>query len=322
MDKIPVIAVLGPTASGKTELAAELAKQYDSEVISCDSMQIYKGMDIATAKPTPDEMRGIKHHLISVIHRGKTFSVAQYTKLAKEAIDEIRAKDKTVILAGGTGLYAHALLDNLEFIDNSYSETIRKDLEQRAAKQGMEPLIEELSRIDKRAALKLHPNNKVRIIRALEFYYSTGMTISQQAEMSKKNPTPYNPCMIGLDFRDRQKLYDRINQRVDLMISNGLADEVKEFAGEQALTSGQAIGYKELLPYLNGEITMDQAADKIKMETRRYAKRQLTWFRKDKRIKFIYIDEHEDFNSVLRAACKIIDESKILGLGVSGVDAE
>ncbi|NBK98148.1 MAG: tRNA (adenosine(37)-N6)-dimethylallyltransferase MiaA [Clostridia bacterium] len=313
MNKIPVIAVVGPTASGKTALAVELAKIYDAEVVSCDSMQVYEGMDIATAKPSADEIQGVPHHLISAISRDCNFSVAMYKELASKIISDINQRGKRVILVGGTGLYAQALLDNLEFFDVPKNDDIRQNLLKRAEQQGTQSMLDELEKIDPETAKNTHPNNQKRIIRALEVYYTSGQTMSQQVENSRLNPSPYDACMIGLDFKDRQNLYDKINKRVDIMLENGLLDETKQYMKEEhSSTANQAIGCKECVQYLKGNVTLEQATEKLKMETRRYAKRQLTWFRKDKRVNWLFIDEL-DFSHILNQACKVIDESKIFG---------
>ena len=313
MNTIPIIAVVGPTASGKTALAIELAKRYNAEIVSCDSMQVYVGMDIATAKPTVEEMQGVTHHLISAIDRDSDFSVAMYKELAKQAIDDIVSRQKRVILVGGTGLYAQALLDNIEFLEVPKNEELRKKLEQRAEQEGIEVLLEELRKVDQQTAEKLHKNNRIRIIRALELYYTSGKTMTEQVEKSKANPSPYNVCMIGLDFKSRQKLYDKINQRVDIMLENGLLEETQQYLNEEhKTTANKAIGCKEMAECLKGNVTLQEATEKLKMETRRYAKRQLTWFRRDKRINWIFVDEDESFLDIFANACNIIDSSKIL----------
>lgn len=314
MDKTPVIAIVGPTASGKSALAIEIAKIYDAEIVSCDSMQVYKGMDIATAKPSVEEMREFPHHLISTVDRDCNFSVAMYKELANKAIKDITSRGKRVVLVGGTGLYLQALIDNIEFLQAPKNEETREKLLKRAEEQGIESLLLELEKIDKETAKNLHPNNKKRIIRALEIYYTTGQTMSQQMAKSRENPSPYNACIIGLDFTDRQKLYDRINNRVDEMLANGLLDETKEYLNQSnKTTANQAIGCKEMSKYLSGQATLEQATEKLKMETRRYAKRQLTWFRRDERVNWIFADEYESFQQVIKKACNIIDGSQVFG---------
>lgn len=289
-----VVVVVGPTASGKTNLAVEFAKALDGEVVSADSMQIYKGMDIATAKPTKEEMCAIPHHLIDFADICETFSVAKYKELACKALDDIILRNKLPIIAGGTGLYVDAVINNTVFLDYEKSE-IRTKLEEECEKNGIESLIEKLKEIDGKTAERLHINDKKRIIRALEVYYSTGKTISQQNEESHKKSAKYNFCIIGLNAHDRKFLYDRINKRVDVMLNQGLIEEAKQFfAVNVSNTAKQAIGYKELKPYFDGEMTLDEAVSNLKMETRRYAKRQLTWFRRNKDINWLYIDEGKD----------------------------
>ncbi len=307
--KIPVIAVVGPTASGKSRLAVEIAIRKNGEVISADSMQIYKGMCIGTAKPTSEEMCGVAHHLIDFADISQPFSVANYVALASTYITELNARGKLPIIAGGTGLYVRSLLNNIQFTDNDKDESLRKALAQKAAREGAEPLLAELKSFDPLSAERIHPNNIGRVIRAIEIYRTTGVTMTEQIERSKQKPTPYNACVIGLDFKDRQKLYDRINQRVDLMMSNGLLQEAKEVLSQPgSQTALQAIGYKELLPYFNAECTLDEAVEKIKQESRRYAKRQLTWFRRDENINWIMVDDSADFDEVTEKAMSIINQ--------------
>lgn len=290
MNKPLVVVVVGPTASGKTSLAIELAKLYDGEIVSADSMQIYKEMDIATAKPTEEEKEGIPHHLISIIGADEDFSVNQFRIEATKAIDGIIAKGKLPIVAGGTGFYVDTLVNNTEFLDYEKSD-IREKLEERCEREGISSLFTELKNIDPETAERLHENDTKRIIRALEVYYSTGKTISEQCRLSHLNESPYRFCLIGINAEDRQVLYDRINLRVDLMLQAGLLKEAEEFfSSDASKTAKQAIGYKELKPYFDGVCTLDEAIEKLKMETRRYAKRQLTWFRKRESINWIYID--------------------------------
>ena len=290
MNKPLVAVVVGPTASGKTSLAIELAKLFDGEIVSADSMQIYKGMDIATAKPTEEEKEGIPHHLISIIGADEDFSVNQFKLKATEAIESIVARGKLPIVAGGTGFYVDTLVNNTEFLDYEKND-IRAKLEERKETEGIASLLKELEGIDPEAAVKLHGNDVKRIIRALEVYYSTGQTISEQCRLSHLNESPYRFCIIGINAKDRQLLYDRINQRVDLMLEAGLIGEAERFfSSEISKTAKQAIGYKELKPYLDSLCTLEEATEKLKKETRRYAKRQLTWFRKRDGINWIYID--------------------------------
>lgn len=310
-DKIPVTAIVGPTASGKTGLAVEVAKRIDGEVISADSMQIYKGCDIATAKPTAEEMQGIKHHLIDFLDISEPFSVSDYVKLAREKIDDIHSRGKSVIIAGGTGLYVDSLLNNVEFSKTDTDFELREALIKRYEKEGIEPLLGELKKVDPETAGRLHQNDVKRIIRALELYISSGVTVSEQNRASMLCQTPYDTCYIGLNAENRDYLYNRINKRVDIMLKNGLEQEARAFfAGTGAKTAKQAIGYKELLPYIQGKATLDECVEKLKQETRRYAKRQLTWFRKNKEMNWLYIDKYDSVDALADAATAIIDRRK------------
>lgn len=301
--KIPLLAVVGPTASGKTSLGVNICKAIDGEVVSCDSMQIYKGMSIATAKPTAEEMQGIPHHLIDFAEPTEIFSVAKYCELAKKAIEDIHSRGKTPVLVGGTGLYYSSLVDNLTFLEEETDFAYREMLKARAEKEGAEVLLEELRAIDPESAQKLHPNNLGRVIRALEIYHTTGKTITEQNALSKAEPSPFDVKTICLDAKERQFIYDRINLRVDLMLEAGLLKEAETFfRSEAGRTAVQAIGYKELKPYFDGESTLEDCIDNLKMQTRRYAKRQLTWFRRDSRIKFFNIDEFASSEKLTEAA--------------------
>ena len=306
--KIPLIAIVGPTASGKTSLAVEICKRYNAEAISCDSMQIYKGMDIATAKPTEDEMQGIPHHLIGFADPDDTFSVAKYCELAKEVVSDISGRGKLAVLVGGTGLYYSSLTDNVEFLPDETDFEYREFLKKRAETEGAQVLLDELAVADPEAAKTLHVNNVGRIIRALEIYHTTGKTKTMQNEQSRQNPSQYDTIAICLDARDRQVLYDRINLRVDMMLEAGLLEETKNFFDSPlGRTARQAIGYKELYPYFRGEKSLDECIDNLKMQTRRYAKRQLTWFRRDEKIKFFYIDDYSDSTELLNAVADYIE---------------
>nr|WP_319488217.1 tRNA (adenosine(37)-N6)-dimethylallyltransferase MiaA [uncultured Caproiciproducens sp.] len=307
-DKIPVVAVVGPTASGKSRLAVEIALCKHGEIISADSMQIYKGMSIGTAKPTKEEMRGVPHHLMDFADLSHPFSVADYVSLASNCILELNGRGKLPVLAGGTGLYIRSLLNNIQFTENNKNEALRKELAQKAENQGVQALVEELKSFDPESAERIHPNNIGRVIRAIEIYRTTGLTMTEQMKLSREKPSPYDACVIGLDFKDRQKLYDRINLRVDLMMSEGLLTEAKEvLARPGSQTALQAIGYKELLPYFNSECTLDEAVESIKRESRRYAKRQLTWFRRDENISWIMVDENKDFDEVTKQSLRIVN---------------
>lgn len=286
-----VVIVAGPTASGKSALAVEIAKKLDGEVVSADSMQIYKGMDIATAKPTADEMQNIPHHLISIVNQNDIYSVNEFKRDACKAINDILSRGKLPVVAGGTGLYIDTLVNNTVFLDYEKSD-IRTELEKRAEGEGISVLYSELEAIDSQAAARLHENDCKRIIRALEVYYSTGKTITEQEQLSHLEESPYRFCIIGINANNRQLLYDRINSRVDAMLEAGLEKEAEEFFAQQvSATAKQAIGYKELKPYFDKVCTLEEATERLKTETRRYAKRQLTWFRKRENINWIFIDD-------------------------------
>lgn len=310
MKKQPILVIVGPTASGKTSLAIELAKIYNGEVISADSMQIYRGMDIATAKPTTHEMQGIPHHLISILDSEKSFSVADYVNLAKVKIDEVACRGKLPIIAGGTGLYISSLIDNIMFDDTSSNSAIRERLFNEAKAFGNKFLLDKLILVDPETASTLHENNLNRIVRALEMYEETGIRLSEHKVNSRLEESPYNSCVIGINYEDREKLYDRINRRVDIMVENGLVEEAREiFENFRLKTAHQAIGYKELIPYFEGNATFENCIETIKQQTRRYAKRQLTWFRRDSRINWIIINNFTNNNleKIINSAKKIIE---------------
>lgn len=310
MEKQPLLVICGPTASGKTALSIQLAKIYNGEIISADSMQIYKGMDIATAKPTIDEMEGIPHHLIGFIDCKTPFSVADYVNIARKKITEVAKRGKLPIVVGGTGLYINSLVDNIKFDNISSDENIRRELFELAFQKGNLYLLNMLKEIDPETAKELHENNLNRIVRAIEVYKVTGKTISQHKIESRKEKSPYNPCIIGLTFKDRDKLYERINLRVDKMLKDGLVQEARDIYQKGNLaTANQAIGYKELIPYFKGEDELNSCIENLKKKTRRYAKRQLTWFRRDKRIYWIYLDEIVNEDDLINSAKKIIANS-------------
>lgn len=306
--KSKILAVVGPTASGKTGLAIELAKAYNGEVVSADSMQIYKGMTIATAKPSEQEMQGIPHHLIDFLDADKTYSVGQYVIDAEKAVSDIISRDKLPILCGGTGLYVDSFLNGIDFIDNSSNDVIRKDLELMAEEKGIDFMLEKLASFDPTSAEKLEEQkNLKRIIRAIEFYMVTGITISEQNEKSRLINSKYEHIIIGLTASDRQYLYDRINKRVDRMIEQGLVEEAREvLSSSLSDTSSKAIGYKQLIPYFNGTEELEACVERIKMETRRYAKRQLTWFKRNENIIWINIDECNTDADIAQYAKKLI----------------
>ena len=295
MKKIPVIAVVGPTSSGKTSLSIEIAKRFGGQVVSADSMQIYEKMNIATAKPTEDEMQGVPHHLIGFQPIDKKFSVAEYVQLANECIHKIHNAGDLPVIAGGTGLYIDLLLQNIQFSKEESNEELRQELTALFDEKGAEYMLEWLREIDPETANRLHLNDKSRIVRALEIYKLTGKTLTEQKVISRLEETPYDVLYIGINYRDRNVLYDRINLRVDLMIENGLLEEAEEFYNiPQDKTACQAIGYKELAPYFRGDLALEDCVEKLKLETRHYAKRQLTWFRKNENVNWVYPDDYEN----------------------------
>ena len=283
MDKEKVIVICGPTASGKTSLSIELAKKINGEIISCDSMQIYKDMDIGTAKPTEEEMSGIKHHLIGFVSPEERYSVADFKNDAKNKIKEILNNGKFPIIVGGTGLYIDSLIYEIEYPNIEFDEQYRKKLEKEAEEKGLEYLYQEAKKIDPVAVEKISKNDKKRIIRILEIYNATGKNKTWQELESRKKEVEYDYRIYALNW-ERSILNERINQRVDLMINSGLIEEVKELIKKYKKfpTAMQGLGYKEVVEYLKGVYTKEEMIEKIKMETRRYAKRQLTWFRKNK----------------------------------------
>lgn len=278
-----VIVICGPTASGKTGLSIELAKRINGEIVSADSMQIYQEMDIGTAKPTREEQQGIKHYLMDFVSPKERYSVADYKKDAKQAIKEILGKGKTPIIVGGTGLYVDSLIYEIEYPNIEFDENYRKELEKRVETEGLEKLYEEAKQIDSEAIQKISQNDEKRILRILEIYHATGKTKTEQEIESRKNPVEYDYQVYALKW-DREKLYERINKRVDLMLEQGLVEEVKGILKryQKFPTAMQGLGYKEVVEFLEGNITEEEMIEKIKMETRRYAKRQMTWFRKNK----------------------------------------
>lgn len=291
MDKIKIIVVVGPTASGKTSLAVNLAKRLGGEVVSADSMQVYKGMDIATAKPSEKEMSGVPHHLVSVVSPDEEFSVTRFCSLAEEAVKDIVSRGNVPIIAGGTGLYVDSFIGNTTFLENTKNDEVRKKLAIRSEQEGVESLYKELSEKDPEAAEKIHPNNALKIIRALEILYSSGKTLTCQNELSHIVESPYECLIFGLTAENRDFLYERINRRVDIMLEMGLEDEARSFfESKTASTACQAIGYKELKPYFDGDLTLEEAIENLKRATRRYAKRQLTWFRRNEEIHWLNID--------------------------------
>lgn len=292
--KEKIIILIGPTAVGKTKTSIELAKKYNGEIISGDSMQIYKGMDIGTAKITKEETEGISHHLIDIKEPDESFSTAEFQTIVREKITEISSKGKLPIIVGGTGLYIQSVLFDYQFSNAPSDDDFRYRLEERAKVEGNVCIHKELQVVDPVSAGKIHPNNIRRVIRALEVYHCTGKTMTEW-QSKQEIESVYNAAVIGLTM-DRDLLYKRINQRIDMMMDNGLLEEVKGFSdkGLQNCQSMQAIGYKEFYPYFDGLITLDEAVDQLKQNSRRYAKRQLTWFRNKLDVSWIDMSEALD----------------------------
>jgi len=310
MKRIPVAAVVGPTASGKTALAVELALRLNGEVISADSMQIYRQMDIATAKPDADEMRGVRHHLIDCLDPGEVFSVARFVASARPLIEDITARGKLPIVAGGTGLYIDALFGNMQFEDEETDPALREELKGFYETEGFDRLLNRLRALDPEAAERLSPGrNPRRVIRALEICLSSGMTQTQLNQSRLAQPSPYHTVKLGLRCSDRAYLYERIDRRVDQMLARGLEEEARRFYQQNAgATAAAAIGYKELYPYLCGESDLDTCVENLKRATRRYAKRQLTWFGRDPGIRWFEIDT-TPFNVIADEGERIIKDS-------------
>lgn len=313
MDKIGTVVVCGATASGKTRLAIDLAKRFNGEIVSADSMQIYKGMDIASAKPSKEEQSGIPHYMMDFLEPTEAFSVADYVEMARSIIADIYSRGKLPIICGGTGLYINSLVDNIEFDDTGCDYGFRKEMRKIAEEKGNSVLLEKLREVDPKSAERLHENNLSRIIRALEVYKISGKTMTQLQEESRRNPSPYNPFMVMLDYEQREDLYERINTRVDLMLKAGLLEEARDFfTHNDYITAAQAIGYKELKPYLDGVEPLDECVERLKRETRKYAKRQLTWFRKDVRIQRISVTKNVNYEKILKNAENLLKKSSIL----------
>ena len=279
----PIITIAGPTASGKTALSIQLAKEIDGEIVSCDSMQVYKDMDIGTAKPTLEEEAGSPHHMLSVAEPWEDFSVSRYCAMADPIVEDILRRGKSPIIVGGTGLYMDALIRGNAFAPCP-STGRREELEALAASQGIEAVIEKLREVDPESAARLHPSDQKRIIRAMEVYLETGMTITEHNRKTQEIPPKYQPIRFALTDRQRQTLYDRIDRRVDAMVEAGLMGEIQGLLARgipEKCTAMQAIGYKEFVAALHGESTLEEAAQQVKQSSRRYAKRQLTWFRRN-----------------------------------------
>ena len=306
-----IICIAGPTASGKTALAVELARELNGEVVSCDSMQIYRRMDIGTAKPTVEEMQGIPHHMIDVAEPDEDFSVSRYCAMAAPIVEDIVSRGKTAIIAGGTGLYMDSLIQGNDFAPFP-STGVREQLEQEAEREGIQLLYDRLSRIDPEAAARLHLSDKKRIIRALEVYLETGETITEHNRKTQLLPPRFRPLWLGLDFENRADLYTRIDRRVGLMLEMGLMEEIQALLASgipEKCTALQAIGYKEFIAALHGQCSIQEAADQVRQSSRRYAKRQLTWFRRNGRIHWLTRNPGQGEAEILGQARRIFQEN-------------
>ena len=310
-----ILVIVGPTASGKTRLAVELAQAHNGEVVSADSMQIYRGMDIGTAKPTREEMGGIPHHMIDVADPGEDFSVARYVEMAAACVDDILSRGKLPIVAGGTGLYVDSLLSGRTFAAFSPESPLRKELEGELAEKGGAAMLEQLAQVDPEAAARLHPNDHKRIVRALEVYRSTGKTISQHNKETRTIPPRYEALTIGLSYQDRSDLWARIDARVDQMAAAGLEREVRGLLSSglsPACTAMQAIGYKEFTAAVEGTMAWREAEELVKLRSRQYAKRQLTWFRRNPDTHWLLWNKNPDFGIARQRSTELLRE---FGLG-------
>ena len=303
-----IVCIVGPTATGKTALSVRLAQKYNAEIVSCDSMQLYRGMDIGTAKPTVEEMGGVPHHMLDCLDPREPYSVSRYVEDADACVQDILRRGRRVIIVGGTGLYVDSLIAGRQFAP--FPETGRREeLTRIAETQGIEVLMEQLRQVDPEAAARIHPSNRKRVIRALEIYLETGKTMTEHDLETKQQPPKYAPCWIGLDYVNRETLYRRIDLRVEKMLENGLVDEVRRLldSGVPAnATAMQAIGYKELTAYLRGEGTLPDAVAAIQQASRRYAKRQRTWFRRNESIH--WLDLPDTPFDAFPAACGIVED--------------
>lgn len=305
-----IICIAGPTASGKTALAVELAKELNGEVVSCDSMQVYRRMDIGTAKPTLEEMQGIPHHMIDVAEPWEDFSVSRYCEMAAPIVDDILSRGKTAVIAGGTGLYMDCLIRGNTFAPFP-ATGVRERLEAQADADGMEAMLSHLRAVDPDAAQRLHLSDRKRILRALEVYLETGETITEHNRKTQAVPPRYSPLWLGLDFTEREELYRRIDLRVGLMLQQGLVEEIRGLLAEgipEKATAMQAIGYKEFVDALDGRCTIEEAADQVRQSSRRYAKRQLTWFRRNKAIHWLIRDTGDTGREILENARRIVSD--------------
>ena len=306
-----ILVITGPTASGKTWLAVELAKRYSGEVVSADSMQIYRRMDIGTAKPTPEEMQNIPHHMINVADPGEDFSVARYVDMAAACVDGVLSRGRLPILAGGTGLYIDSLLSGRTFAAFDEASPLRAGLEERYARKGGQALLAELAQVDPDSAARLHPNDAKRIIRALEVWQTTGTTITQHNKETKALPPRYDALTLTLDFVRREDLWDCVDRRVDKMMEAGLEGEVRALLDSgvpERCTAMQAIGYKEMVPVVSGDMAAEDAAAQIKLRSRQYAKRQRTWFRRNQGAKWLLWGPVPNFADALQRSTDYMEE--------------
>ena len=309
-----LICVAGPTACGKTKLGILLAQKYNGEVVSVDSMQIYRGMTIGTAAPTAEEMEGVPHHMIAVADPGEQWSAARYAQAAIPVVDDILSRGKLPILVGGTGLWMDALIQGRTFAGGCAGGKVRAELQARLAAEGIEPLLAELRQVDPEAAERLHPADEKRILRALEVWLETGKTITAHNEETKKLPPRYDAVWIGLQFADRADMKALIDKRVDLMVEQGLLEEVRgllESGLDRSATALQAIGYKEFLGVLEGTATVEQALEEVKLRSRQYAKRQLTWLRKNPNIHWILWEKQRDFAKAMQISTEILSAAGV-----------
>ncbi len=313
--KIPVIAVQGPTASGKSATALAICEKYGGEIISCDSMQIYRKMDIGTAKPTKEEMARVPHHLIDICEPDEDFSAAVFAEKAQSAIRDVFLRGKVPVLCGGTGLYLDSVLRGVDFGELEPDPAYRAELAKFAEENGNEALHAKLMAIDPEAAGAIHFNNVKRVIRALEICKTSGMTKTEWDKKAIAHESPYESIILALDYRDREMLYSRIDKRVDIMMKEGLLDEVKALLDSGYLTpestAGGAIGYKELIGYFKGDLPLEDAVAAIKTATRHYAKRQLTWLRRNQSIHWLYPDDYENKEMLSEAAFEVIQNANI-----------
>ena len=305
MQQPTILCVVGPTACGKTALAVALAKRFHGEVVSVDSMQIYRGLSIGTAAPTPEEMEGVPHHMVGVADPAESWSAARFTAAADRCVQDILRRGLLPVLAGGTGLSLDAIIAGRAFAPGSQGGAVRAQLERERREGGMEPLLNQLRQVDPESARRLHPADEKRILRALEVYRETGRTISEHNRETRVLPKKYRPLYIGLAYRDRSDLRAAIDQRVDRMVASGLLEEVRSLAERgvpESATAMQAIGYKELVGVLRGERSLEEAAEEVKLRSRQYAKRQLTWLRRNENIFWILWEKNRDFARALQIA--------------------